>query len=325
MEFHDYFEKEIKLFCKGLGKKLKYIEEYLLVPGKQFRPHLYLDFIKNYRLIKKSDYKIAVALEFIHLFFLIHDDLMDGDELRRDYKTIHFYYRDFFGELKANGVSIIVGDLLFCRALEIINENCINSNSKKITFEVITKTAHGQLNEYLITPRKIKTVNINQLLQFYKQKTALYSIYLPLVLGYFECGHKLDYELKIIEDLSAHLGIAFQLRDDLIEFIQEKKRNKKNLSGDILRGKITPLLLKVLKHTDLENKKIYFQEWEKGTLSEENHNKILNSGKKHKIKSYTKGLISEHLQKAYKLSKKINIENLPSLNRLYELMGFKKN
>jgi len=320
MNFNTYFEEEIDRFCERFDGKLDYLQKYLLIPGKQFRPQLYLDFIENFRPLQRSDFEIAVGIEFLHLFFLVHDDLMDGDELRRDHETIHFYYRKFFGELKANGVSIIVGDLLFCRALELMHKNFTSSGSSQVTFYVTGKTAHGQLQEYLLKPENMSEANESELITFYKEKTALYSVFLPMALGFYEGGVKLDFNIKDLEELSANLGVAFQLRDDLIEFTGEKKRNSNNLSADVMRGKITPMLLKILENADIDTKKRWFQEWTNSELSVQSHDEILAFGEKFQVVASTEAFIQIHLQKAFKLSKEMKIDHLPSLQNLFTLM-----
>jgi len=183
MDFQQCFNQEIDSLCQKLNPNLSYVKEYLLIPGKQFRPHLYLDFIKLSRDLTSKDYQLAVGLEFLHLFFLVHDDIMDGDELRRDHKTIHFFYEEHFGKLKAQGLGIIIGDLLFSRSLELIMNNCDYASSAAIIFDVINKTAQGQLNEYLLYPSKFLEIKPENLLKFYEEKTALYSVFLPLALA----------------------------------------------------------------------------------------------------------------------------------------------
>jgi geranylgeranyl diphosphate synthase type II len=281
MNFQQSFSKNISKLCKDNLINYPYIQDYLQIPGKQIRPALYLDLINLKKQPSHSDYQIASALEMLHLFFLVHDDIMDGDTMRRDHATIHAHYSKELGELKGQGIGIITGDLLFSRALKLFTENIINKEALSIIFDVIDRTAKGQINEYLLIP---ETIHKNpdataELLNYYEEKTALYSIYLPLVLAYFQ-NHKTP-DKRYITDLkkfSRHIGIAFQINDDLIEFKLEKIRNKENLCSDVIRGKITPILSTILKKSTKKATQKWIKEWQNETLTKTSHDEILQAG-----------------------------------------------
>lgn len=321
MNFQQNFSKNISRLCKENLTNFPYIQQYLQIPGKQIRPALYLDFIASSKKPTIVDYDIASALEILHLFFLVHDDIMDGDSIRRDQVTIHAFYAREFGETKGQGIGIVVGDLLFSRALKLFTENIINKDALSIIFEVIDRTAKGQVDEYLLIPSSLhkNPDATSEILNYYEEKTALYSIYLPLVLAYFQNNKKPD--KKYISDLkkfSRHIGIAFQINDDLIEFKLEKKRNKENLCSDVMRGKITPILSTILQNTAKKTSRKWIKEWQESALSKNSHDEILEAGHTTGAVEEAHQLISRNMKKAEQLGQKLNIINLPTIQLLFK-------
>lgn len=320
MPFQDFLNQEIKHLCQDFDPNLDYIQKFLSLPGKQFRPQLYLDLISLFRKPEKADYQIAVGLELLHLFFLVHDDIMDGDELRRGEQTIHFYFQKKYGDLKAQGIALIIGDLLFSKSMELIFTNCRSNQSAEVLFEAVNKTARGQLDEYILDPNNFQHVKIEKLLAYYQEKTALYSVYLPLGLAFLNSSNDFNFTLADLKTFSSNLGIAFQIRDDLIEYTGEKIRNNQSLSADIVRGKLTPILLYIIQNSESEELENWINEWKNESLSKSSHDQILTVGKQLNVVDYTKKLIDHHYQSAFQFASQSQLKSMPSLQALFKLM-----
>lgn len=228
--------------------------------GKQIRPLLYLEsvFIWTEKEPTKEDYKIAVAIELLHAFYLIHDDLMDGDEIRRGLPTLHCAFEDK-NSTSGKALALIFGDIIFSKAIELVSQfsdSQIRASLLTLFFEVNSKTTEGQIREcdHSFIP------STDELIDFYTLKTAFYSIYLPLASASIICrrGKK---HLDSLLVMSKHLGIAYQLYDDVLELIGEKKRRNSDHSGDLLRLKMTPILTKYLTTLPEEERAFYEQKY----------------------------------------------------------------
>ena len=223
-------------------KNYHYVKEYILSGGKQTRPQLYMEACLLWG--KKPSYEIAASIELVHAFLLIHDDIMDDDELRRDKPTLHTYFTKlFFSERTGRALALCFGDLLYSEAFHLCTQYSPKELTKEILSvlsEVITTTAQGQLLECASESLPTEAA----LLSFYEKKTAYYSIYLPLAIAALHSGRECTTDLL---EFSKHLGKAHQLYDDCEEIAGRKirKEDSKRCS-DLMRLKMTPILRRTL-------------------------------------------------------------------------------
>lgn len=190
---------------------------YALFPGgKRFRPILLMLSSKIY--IKETDPVLdtAAAIEMIHTFSLIHDDLpcMDNEKIRRGRDALHVRY----GE----GLALIAGDALFNQAFHTISSSPDISSEHKV--ELITEitgslgvkgVAGGQASEISISPNDS---DLSKIEKIYQGKTG------SLMATSLACGGILGgsskKELKILKEFGIRLGIAFQILDDICEVVR---------------------------------------------------------------------------------------------------------
>lgn len=242
------FKKEFDIHLKIiLDKKIEQISSYTknpniidyinhanqiaLVGGKRIRPFIaYLFYLafggkKQGRVIK-----ILVALEIFHLFALIHDDIMDKDQLRHGIPTSQVYIAN---ELRKKGdkdfvhlglsQAILVGDLFFNWAWEIVGqEKSIN----KLFSEMVDGTAVGQM---LDVESKNKPLDQTLIYEINYLKTARYSFIYPLLIGASLAKELNSEEIKFLNDIGLNLGMAFQAQDDIFdsdnkEYIESQKQ-----------------------------------------------------------------------------------------------------
>lgn len=205
-ELRKYME-QVKKDCPP--KLFEAMEYALFTGGKRLRPVILLSTCRAYGGEDADALPFACALEMIHTYSLIHDDLpaMDDDEVRRGKPTVHVA----FGEAMA----ILAGDALLNLAYEIMIDYCMDHN--KLHFLQAQKTiarysgyfgmVGGQAKEFSL-PDKIEPIDVYSI---YRDKTA------RLFMAAFCAGKlcALRGDVDAIKEAGYHLGMAFQLKDDL--------------------------------------------------------------------------------------------------------------
>ena len=208
----------------------------LLAGGKRIRPVLSLSICAGLGGNSEEVLNLACALEFIHTYSLIHDDLpaMDNDDLRRGKPTNH----KIFGEAMA----ILAGDGLLNYAYEIIFNEIIKSgiNSNYVyAGEIIARCAgiKGMIGGQVIdVENEGKNIDINKLYEMHRKKTGA-LIEAACTLG---CciSNKIE-KMDNINEYSKNLGIAFQIVDDILDCTGNSEELGKNIGSDIANNKST--------------------------------------------------------------------------------------
>lgn len=207
--------------------------------GKRLRPILMLE---SYKICggKSDDIKaFACALEMIHTYSLIHDDLpaMDNDSLRRGKPTNHIV----FGEATA----ILAGDCLLTRAFELMSGEYSFDKSDQIN--AINYIARCSGSEGMIGGQVVdienedKKADIQTLKYLHSLKTGA-LIKAACVVGAILAGADKN-TIDIIFDYAENLGIAFQIRDDILDVIGDEKNLGKNIGSDAESNKNTYVTL----------------------------------------------------------------------------------
>ncbi|MEO0119358.1 MAG: polyprenyl synthetase family protein, partial [candidate division WOR-3 bacterium] len=133
-EFEKFLKEELKRYTKNYPKELKKGIFYAMNGGKRIRPMLLFSLLdKKTKIKKKEIMKIALAIELIHNFSLVHDDLpaIDNDDYRRGRLTTH----KVFGE----GEAILIGDALFSLAFQVLSDVKIEDSLKIEIIKILTK------------------------------------------------------------------------------------------------------------------------------------------------------------------------------------------
>ena len=205
--FHPYFEKALN--------------EMLLAGGKRFRPKLLLSVVKAYNplLIENAKYA-AFAIELIHTYSLIHDDLpaMDNARLRRNHPTLHITYDEV--------TAILVGDALNTYAFEVLGKAPFHSDTKIELIKTLSENAgpNGMvLGQAIDCYFENKKLSVDELKFLHLNKTGkLIAASLKMgaiIVNKNELANKLyDFGLK--------LGLLFQIQDDLLDLMDESKTGK---------------------------------------------------------------------------------------------------
>lgn len=228
----------------------------LLAGGKRIRPLLMLQVIEHYGLDPNQYVDVAIALELLHTYSLVHDDLpsMDDDTLRRGKPTLHIAFDE--------GLAILVGDGLLTDSFNIISKHVLLSDSQKVKIVDILSSRTGSkgmvYGQSLDLASENQHITIDALNQMYEYKTA-YLLQASLMIGCVTSNH-LD-DLENWEKLGYHLGIYFQVQDDILEHTSSQEILGKSKTDD-LRQKPTYVSLlglpESLKQLENHERKIDF-------------------------------------------------------------------
>jgi geranylgeranyl diphosphate synthase type II len=209
---------------------------FLGMGGKRIRPVLCLMGNQLFDDIKPDAWDVATAIELLHNFTLIHDDIMDKAPLRRGMETLHKKY----GESTA----ILAGDVMLVTAYEYINK--VHSSVLRQVLALCNTTAkeicEGQQMDMDFETRE--SVSFTEYLRMIELKTSV------LLGGSLKAGAILggagDRNQHYIYEFGKKLGLAFQVQDDYLDAFGDPAKFGKQVGGDILANKKTFLLIQAL-------------------------------------------------------------------------------
>jgi geranylgeranyl diphosphate synthase type I len=245
---------------------LEHSKKIVLSGGKRMRGALlYWAYLGLGGKEKKKIIKVAAAIELVHLFLLMHDDIMDRGNLRHGQKTLHRMFAEkknkkiIFEEAVhyGNSMAIIIGDYIYALANKIITEADFNA---KITVKVlqhlqsiIKTTVIGQSQDMEIVYSR--NIDEKKILAMYENKTARYSIEGPLYLGAILAGYQSKKIFKTFSAYAIPIGVAFQIKDDILGIFGDEKKIGKSASSDIEEGKQSFLVTRAYKCSSSGQKK----------------------------------------------------------------------
>ena len=206
--------------------------------GKRFRPHLLLWTVDFYQpLLTKNALDVALALEFLHTYSLIHDDLpcMDDATLRRGIQTLHITYNE--------AVATLVGDALNTEAFYLIAKAHLSPDVKIKLVELLAQNG-GQsgmvLGQYIDLEYEDKSLSLEQLETLHLNKTA------KLIACALKMGGVIANLPEAISDklfaLGIEIGILFQIQDDILDVVKSQGQIGKNTEQDKDKNSFVNLL-----------------------------------------------------------------------------------
>jgi geranylgeranyl diphosphate synthase type II len=276
-------------------KKLKYtkpplelyepIDYILSVGGKRIRPSLVL--IAYHMFDEHVDYALnaALAVEVFHNFTLLHDDIMDKAELRRNKPTVHKKWNE--------SVAILSGDAMMIESYQLLFSYPADTLTKIIDVFNITALQVCEGQQYDMNFQRSSSVSVNDYLMMIELKTSV------LIATALKIGALLaDVDIDTADNLynfGKNIGIAFQLQDDLLDVYADQDSFGKSIGGDIVENKKTYLLLQLVNKAS-EKDKNDIDEWlKKGDFDPvEKINVIKSYYDKYNIKTITKEKIKQY-------------------------------
>lgn len=230
--FDEYLLKSFDQFKDSIIKDAMI---YSIKGGKHFRPNILFAIIKGFGLREEIAYDAALAIEYVHTYSLIHDDLpgMDNDEYRRGKLSCHAK----FGE----DIAILTGDSLLTHAFSCITNSNYNNDLKVNLINILSKYAglDGMIYGQLLDVTSNHNVNSDELFLIQDNKTGALFKYACLAAMYLSNSNNYDY----FEKLGSKIGIVFQNQDDLFDVIKTEEQTGKS-NSDLRNDKITALSFK---------------------------------------------------------------------------------
>ena len=249
--------KDTNLFLKNFIKKQKRTKlisamEYSLFPGgKKIRSKILLDIGAIFKIEYKILLTVGAAVECIHAYSLIHDDLpcMDNDKLRRGKPSTHIK----FGESTA----VLAGNSLLTMAFEILTSSNFKID-KKTKVDLVKKLSEtsGHLGiaggQYLDLSFEKKKISKDKIIDMEIKKTGKLFSFCCAVPAIIKKKNNKD--IKFFENIGSNIGLLFQIADDLIDFKGSSKIAGKKTGKDKKKGKATLISLlghqNVIKYSD---------------------------------------------------------------------------
>ncbi|MDV3103184.1 polyprenyl synthetase family protein [Thermococcus waiotapuensis] len=204
---------------------------YPLAGGKRVRPFVVLRAAEAVGGNPEEALYPAASVEFIHNYSLVHDDIMDMDELRRGRPTVH--------RLWGVNMAILAGDLLFSKAFEAIAKASVSPEKKARILDVLVRTSNmlceGQALD--IEFEKREEVTVEEYLRMISGKTG------ALFQGSAEIGAIVGTDneeyIQALSKWGMNVGMAFQIWDDVLDLIADEEKLGKPVGSDIRKGKKT--------------------------------------------------------------------------------------
>jgi len=225
-------EERIRAQAKAFDPAVEgYVSYVCGAGGKRLRPALALLSAGATGKITASHVDLAVILELIHIATLVHDDIMDGAELRRDQPSANAKW--------GNAITVLLGDCLFAHALRL-STNFSNSDISRRIADAAAEVCSGEIVQ---TQRrfdlKLSTADYYRIIEM--KTAALFSAACELGAFISEASPPVIGALK---SFGSKLGVAYQIYDDILDLAGSEEETGKTLGTDLRKGKFTlPVLL----------------------------------------------------------------------------------
>ena len=233
---------------RGLYEPIAYV---LASGGKRLRPTLALtaaEVVLNGGLISGTALDdvlpAALALEVFHNFTLLHDDVMDHSAVRRGKPTVHVQWNE--------NTAILSGDQMLIEAYKLLEQVPADKLPRTLRLfnEMATGVCEGQQLD--VDFEHIRQVSIDDYMTMIEKKTSVLIAYAMRIGGYIAGAS--EAQEKALYEYGLHIGLAFQIQDDILDVYGDPKTFGKTIGGDICCNKKTILLLTALERADAESK-----------------------------------------------------------------------
>jgi len=313
-------EKNAKIVNRYLVSKLKgnphdlySAASHLIVSGgKRLRPYMVMKSCEMLGGKTKNAINAASAIEMVHNFTLVHDDIMDNDEMRHGVTTVHKKF--------GMPIAILAGDVLFSKAYQVVSSTNLPSNS---VIELVSRLAkscvdvcEGQLLDISMANSE-KIPSQSQYIKMIEKKTAaLFEV--SCAMGAI-CANAKRKDVSNLSSFGKNLGIAFQITDDLIGVLGDSKVTKKPVGNDLREGKKSLPILLAINHANGENKEIILKAFGNSFATQDDIEKALKIIRRLKIEKTVRRQAQSYAQRA---KKSIQSYSGSAKNDLLALLSF---
>jgi octaprenyl-diphosphate synthase len=215
---------------------IRQVAEYIIHSGgKRLRPALVLFVANALGYQGHQHHELAAVVEFIHTSTLLHDDVVDESDLRRGNKTANALF--------GNAASVLVGDFLYSRAFQMM----VNVDSMRVLQVLADATniiAEGEVLQLLNC--RNADITVDGYLQVIHCKTAkLFEAAAQLGAILADASPEIEQAMAVF---GMHLGTAFQIIDDVLDYSADETETGKHLGDDLAEGKSTLPLIHAMQH-----------------------------------------------------------------------------
>jgi len=297
-------------------KRLYESSRYLFLGGgKRLRPSIVVLFSELVNGDLNRAYFLGAAVEVLHTFTLIHDDIMDNDPIRRGMPAVHVKY--------GTPMAILAGDLLHVKSFELLNRGLKNLSQDRVHkglekfIETIITISEGQALDMEFEDKK--EVSEEEYFEMIKKKTAWLfacSAYLGTL-----TGDTSDEDLSNAFNFGLNLGIAFQIVDDILGITANEKELGKPVYSDIREGKKTILVIRALKQCNSKEREKLESVLGNRNASKEELEEVANILKE-KALSYAYDIAEFYMNESIRYLNKLNWSNQEAGKYLIDLARF---
>lgn len=235
----------------GRPSELYKASAHLIVNGgKRLRPYLVIKSCQMLGGSPKQALAAAAAIEMIHNFTLVHDDIMDKDEMRHGVPTVHTRY--------GMPLAILAGDVLFSKAFQTISIDNVRDSgmSSKLVSrlaDACVDVCEGQVLDIRMAEGK-KIPQRSEYIEMVEKKTsALFEV--SCAMGAI-CAKRSNKDIENLASFGRNLGVAFQITDDYIGVLGDPKVTKKPVGNDLREGKKSLPILLAIRKADPKRKRM---------------------------------------------------------------------
>ena len=310
MDSLDTYFQSIAKGCEpaNLYDPINYI---LSQDGKRIRPRLVMLAAELFGVNPDEVKHVAAAFEMLHNFTLIHDDIMDEAPIRRGMPTVYRQWN--------SNIAILAGDALAIMALqELLKAPCDDATKIKIS-DLFARTSleicEGQ--QYDLDFETMDHVSIDDYIKMIRLKTAV------MLAGCLKSGaifaKASEADQQAMYDYGIHIGIAFQLKDDILDLYSDTQVFGKMTGGDIKENKKTYLYLTALQEADAQQRQTLLHYFSSTDFDQEQKIQAVKEiYESLKVKEKTEQAINLYAAKALSSLQAVSVSE-DRKNKLYEL------
>jgi geranylgeranyl diphosphate synthase type I len=280
-------------FLRG-EPSLLYEAAYHLIKGggKRLRPFVVVEFYRMFGGDERDVLPAAAAVEFIHNFTLVHDDIMDRDDFRRGVPTVHKVY----GEPMA----ILAGDALFAKSyMALLDSGALrrNDDAFRRAVESVTRATvvlcEGQTLDYQLS--KASSFSADDYYRLVRAKTS------ALFVASAELGVIAASRYEYLEDargFAENMGVAFQLVDDLLGLVGDPAVTGKPVGNDVREGKKTLPIVLALERLPREESELLRSLWGSGSADEASISRLVEAIKRSGVEDEVRAVAESHVSRS---------------------------
>jgi geranylgeranyl diphosphate synthase type II len=219
--------------------------DYPLRGGKALRPALCIAVCRAMGGYLEAVLRSAAAIELYHNAFLVHDDVEDGSELRREAPTLH--------RLHGVPIAVNVGDgMLALSMASLLDNTAILGVGRTLRIldvvgRMARESAEGQMMELDWIARGTWSLTDESYIRMVYKKTTWYSFITPVRVGAIAAGAS-DAQVRALATFATLLGVAFQIQDDVLNLVGDSEYGKE-IGGDLWEGKHTLILIHAMRRS----------------------------------------------------------------------------